>query len=207
LLEIYSSHGTSEHFEPTDPLAYENVRFVNARSAVGAHYARDAWARNRRLGVVAASDNHSARPGQHHLGLTAVFAENLTREAIFDALAARRSYGSTGQRIYLEFEVGGLRMGKRGKPAQKVEGSVIVAAPAEIRFAEVMSLREGESEWRAAARWERPGRLLQATFEDLPAGVDVTYYLRAELVESFGGRVARAWSSPVWLKSKSRRGR
>lgn len=199
-LEIYSSHGNSEHFAPDDPLAYENVRFVNGRSTRGPHYARDAWARGHRMGVVAASDNHSAHPGQHHLGLTAVFAKDLTREAIFDALFGRRSYGSTGQRIYLEFDVGGWSMGKSRKVRSEVQGSVLVAAPVEIQFAEVLSLGAGESEWRVAARWERPGKLLSAKFKDKPSARGATYYLRTELIGEFNGRLARAWSSPVWLK-------
>src|SRR5947209_4123292 len=36
LLEMYSLHGTSETYDPADPLAYENARFTGARSVPGA---------------------------------------------------------------------------------------------------------------------------------------------------------------------------
>ena len=198
-LEIYSGHGTSESYDPSDPLSYENVRFAPSRSAEGPHYARDAWAKGHRMGVVAASDTHSARPGQHHTGLTAVLADELSREAIFDGLAARRSYGTTGQRIILDFRVGAAPIGSQVRISGSLTGSVLIAAPGDIRLAEVMALREGETAWRTIARWEDPGRLLKASFEEPPPDESVVYYLRAELQQTYGGRVARAWSSPIWV--------
>ena len=41
----------------------------------------------------------------------AVWAPELAREAVFDAIRNRRTYGSTGSRIYLEFTVNGEPMG------------------------------------------------------------------------------------------------
>ena len=41
----------------------------------------------------------------------AVWAPELTRESAFDAIRSRRTYGSTGSRIYLEFTVNGEPMG------------------------------------------------------------------------------------------------
>ena len=46
----------------------------------------------------------------HHLGSgrAVVLAEALTREAVFDALHARRCYATTGAPIVLDFTVNGL---------------------------------------------------------------------------------------------------
>jgi hypothetical protein len=60
-------------------------------------------------------------------------------------------------------------------------------------------LDTGSSEWRVAARWERPGRLLETDFEDTVGDEGSTYYLRVELMEPSRGRPARGWSSPVWV--------
>lgn len=105
-VEIYSERGQSEYYDPNHPLSYENCS-PSGTSSGGPHYARDAWVAGQRLGVIASSDNHTASPGQPHRGLAAVYAEDLTREAIFDAIAARHTYGTTGQRILLDFKVDG----------------------------------------------------------------------------------------------------
>jgi Protein of unknown function (DUF3604) len=188
LLEIYSLHGQSERFAPDDPLAYENAGFTFGVSTPGAHYAQDAWAAGLELGTVAASDNHTAQPGQPHGGLTAVRAPALTREAVFDALLAKQTYGTTGERIYLEFTASGS------------SGTVLIAAPSPIRYAEVMRLDRATKHYSVAARWDRPGKLLESKFRDSTDGAAM-YYLRAELTEPVRGRVVRVWSSPVWIKN------
>jgi len=72
------------------------------------------------VGVMANSDGHKGRPGAEGPGagdfgiaggLTCVLAEELTREAVFEALKNRRCYGTSGPRIDLEFEIDGRPMG------------------------------------------------------------------------------------------------
>ena len=63
------------------------------------------------LSTIAASDDHRSHPGQPHWGIAAVRAPALTRDAIFNALHQRRTYGTTGARILLEFRVNGEPMG------------------------------------------------------------------------------------------------
>ena len=86
---------------------------------------QDALRAGYRVGVVANSDGHKGRPGASHPGastfgayggLTCVLAESLTREAVFDAVRARRCYGVTAaQRIHVELAVNGLPMGAEGR--------------------------------------------------------------------------------------------
>ena len=75
---------------------------------------------------------HAGRPGNSDWlrvcrgypgGLVAVYAPELTREAIWDALWHRRCYATTGKRIILEFSVDGEPMGSliRGNAFQGVE--------------------------------------------------------------------------------------
>lgn len=198
ILEIYSAHGQSEYFNREDLLAYEGVRYTGARSADGAHYARDAWATGLPMGVIASSDDHQAHPGLPHNGLAAVFAPELTREAIFDALKARRCYGTTGARIMLEFSAASAQMGDEATASGDVEGRVVVAAPSDIAFAELLAFVEGTGGWTTIVRWDDPGRLVDQTF-NVTVENETTLYLRAELKDSVNGRVARAWSSPIWL--------
>ncbi len=112
LIEIYSNHGQSERYDPADPLAYEFQSSDPLSASIdGPHYAQDAWAAGERLGVIASSDDHSARGGTPRLGLFAVQAPYLQRDAIWAGLMARRSYGTTGDRMLLDFSADGTPMG------------------------------------------------------------------------------------------------
>ncbi len=71
----------------------------------------DAFLKNYRVGVVCNSDGHKGRVGASfpgasffgaYGGLTCYLADELTRDGIFDALRARRHYGTTGTRLYLD---------------------------------------------------------------------------------------------------------
>lgn len=95
----------------------------------------DALEQGYQVGVVCNSDGHKGRPGAEgpgagqfgvYGGLTCVLAEELSREAIFSALKARRCYGTTGARIHLDFNIDGNLMGE----ACEAYGPVMVKATA-----------------------------------------------------------------------------
>jgi hypothetical protein len=199
LIEIYSSHGSSELYSPADPLSYESVRYSGAISEPGPHYAQDAWAAGHHLGVVASSDNHVAHPGRPDTGLTALMAPDLTREAVFHSLRARRSYGTTGERMILDFRFGGAKMGERlsaSSVGQLQSAEVLVVAPREIAFVEILSFRKRRG-WKVVERWSDVGKILEDRTEAIELEVGLVLYVRAELKENGGRRTARAWSSPI----------
>lgn len=65
------------------------------------------------------TDHHSAHPGSYGHGITGVWAENLTRQAIWKSLYERRLYALTGDRIYLQFAVNDQLMGSIVKKTPK----------------------------------------------------------------------------------------
>ena len=80
----------------------------------------DGFPLGHRSGVVCNSDGHKGRPGASYPGaamfgayggLTCFYAEELTRDGIFDSLRRRHHYGTTGIRLHLTvhagFETGG----------------------------------------------------------------------------------------------------
>lgn len=80
----------------------------------------DALRRGYKVGVVGNSDDHTCRPGaayptDHSFGvrggLTGIYAPELTREAVFAAYKARRTYATTGERIFLSVLADGYPMG------------------------------------------------------------------------------------------------
>ena len=68
---------------------------------------RDALERGYRLGFVGSGDSHDGHPGLVHLasggsgGLAGILAKARTREAVLEALRARRVYATNGPRIVL----------------------------------------------------------------------------------------------------------
>ena len=53
-----------------------------------------------KFGFVASTDHHAGFPGSYGDGMAAVLAEEKTRESIWEAIKARRTYAVTGDRIY-----------------------------------------------------------------------------------------------------------
>jgi hypothetical protein len=79
-------------------------------------FAGDAFRRGATFGFSAGSDDHTARPGMSaaprgHFatggGLTAVLAGERSREALWDAIKARRTYATTGARLLLNVTANG----------------------------------------------------------------------------------------------------
>ncbi|MFQ6052786.1 MAG: DUF3604 domain-containing protein, partial [Candidatus Bathyarchaeia archaeon] len=96
LIEVHSHHGTFEWF------------------------LEEALSRGLRVGFVANGDDHTCRPGLTYPadrfttrgGYTGVYAPELTREALWEALWSRRCYATTGERMILWVEVDGHVMGE-----------------------------------------------------------------------------------------------
>lgn len=198
LMEIYSSWGQSEH-PGSDLWSKGQTEGAGAWEALRRGY---------RLGMIASSDTHVGMPGrtfpgsrQWHTpfsgGLCAIWARDLTRESLFDALRARRCYGTSGARIALTFSVGGHEMGSdvRGQSATgpravdlRVAGTAALAKVEILRDTEVVhTARPGTA--RAAVSW-----LDESTLER-----PVAYYARIVQEDD-----ARAWTSPVWYTPLAR---
>ena len=164
---------------------------------------RDGWMTGQRMGTIASSDNHCARPGREGFGVLAVYAPALTREAVFDAIHRRRTYGTTGSRIVLDFTLNGTPMGvgalEGGQPV-RLQGHVLGTGP--LRFVEVQGAtwtgRSGASRTRWFSGWA-PRAGPRAGLERPGAPARGLYYLRVRQRDLVHGRVAMAWSSPVWV--------
>jgi hypothetical protein len=135
--------------------------------------------------------------------MTAVFARELTREAIWEALLARRCYATTSTRILLDAAVNGLGMGteRRVTPANRNRfrrRTVTVRAIGTYPLDRVVIVRNGEEVYEEKAA----GMEAEVVWEDGDAlsrvrdrGVRGVYYY-AKVYQEDGGI---AWGSPVWL--------
>ena len=195
LVEVYSTWGNSEYLGAPFP-GYASDR----HEGLGA---LDALKMGHRLGLMASSDGHDGNAGNanwshrqahiHHRlgsGFIAVLAEELTREAIWDAMYARHCYATTGTRIVLSFAVNDAIMGSEiaipDGQARVIEAEVTGTAPLE----RIELVKDGEVMYEQACR----GMSASLDVAEADAEGAAFYYLRVFQTDG-----EMAWSSPVWV--------
>ena len=106
----------------------------------------DALQHGCRVGITCGSDDHKGRPGASYPGsgtfgvrggLLCIFATELTRAALWDALWKRHCYGTTGERIALEFEADDAMMGDELETSHPPTFRVKVGGTGEIERIEL----------------------------------------------------------------------
>ncbi len=132
----------------------EVVRLVEVHSAWGTFewMLETSLLAGHKVGVVANSDGHKCRPGASYPGattfgayggLTCVLAPELTREAVFDALQARRCYGTSGPRIALDIRCAGHTMGEELALSETPRLDIAVNGSAGIESVELLRCIQG----------------------------------------------------------------
>ncbi len=122
LIEVHSHHGTFEWF------------------------LEEALKRKCIVGFIATSDDHTCRPGYTLTsdsfttrgGYTGVYAEELSKEALWEAFWARRVYATTGERIILHVDIEGSMMGAEVTAEGPVNTHVEVYGTKPLHSVEVM---------------------------------------------------------------------
>ena len=210
-VEIYSLHGQSEYYNPDDPLSYEHVYLTLPKefppeynedhtgySEDGPHFARDGWAEGLIMGTVAGSDDHHSQPGKVGGGLTAVLVDELTREAVFEAIKNRHTYATTGDRIVLGFTINGNQMGSVLPMTEELQINISAVGTDKIILLQLIKYDFVTDQWEIAIS-EEPGTAEVSLLETLENFGPSLYYVRLEQKGLSNGRVVRAWSSPIWV--------
>lgn len=208
LVEITQCRGPQEVEEVGGPVSLGNLG-----SSV-----QSALAMGLRLGFVGGTDNHRAQPGSKRSnlgglvaeeiingGYTAVFAPELTREALFDALWDRRCYATTSRRILLNVALGDFPMGSdlsvedAAQFADERTIAIEVIAHGEIDRIEIVRNNQTVESVEVDAERQSLRYTDRMPLAEVPAVSDeapdvVFYYVR--VIEADGNM---AWSSPIWL--------
>ncbi len=133
VMEIMSEHGLSEH---------DRAGFRYIRHSMGGRWTRNtlqaALKRGFRPGVIASSDDHLGYPGAYGEGLAGVWAKELSREAILDALWKRRTIAASGDRITLGVTLNKHWMGSEIPFAREREFEITVQGKDEIDKVEIL---------------------------------------------------------------------
>jgi len=179
VVEICSIHGIYENTETCG----DSVRCVKGSMVA------DGLARGYHFGVVGGSDFHNCFTAcLYECSLTGVYAEELTRGSVLDALRRRRTYATTGSKIVLDFRCNGKFMGEELSADGPLHFTAFMKSEEPILRAEVVGggsvvISEDVGSSEASCAWDRanPG---EATY----------FYLR--VITQSG---ERAWSSPIYL--------
>ena len=203
VVEIHSKWGTSEYRGNPNPL-----RQVHD----GPCYAQDLLAQGLKLGFVAGTDTHATMPSGYgrepergHLwalpGLTAVRADELTRQAVFRGIRDRTCYAASGERVYLDATVDGVPGGMAASAEGRGPRTINAVVAAKTDIARVDVVRNGiEIHSARPQAWTArlgitddadPGEVALASSH---LGRFVYYYVRVTCVSG-----AQAWSSPTWF--------
>lgn len=182
-VEISSCHGVFEYTgNPKWP-----------RDGLPGHSVQDGLARGHRLGIMASTDNH--HPASYGPSdVTAAFATENTRAALWEAFRARRVYAVRGGRLFIDFRVDGRLMGEeffvKTPGAHRVTAAV--RSPDGKPLGKLEIIRNNEVVHTVEAG--DPEAEIDFTDDGRTGTVTTYYYLR---VTQKPGR-QMAWTSPVW---------
>jgi len=195
ILEAYSCWGSGVEYR--DPLWHKSIK-----PGAGVFAALD---RGYRFGFIGSGDSHAGLPGRSYpadrqwcvdakSGFACVYAPELTREAIFDALRQRHCYATTGARMILEFSVNDATMGQETAVPDREAPRVV-----RVHVIGTDGLRQLRIIKNNAELVQRDLTGDEAYFEyhdTEPASRGDFYFVRVEQEDD-----NTAWSSPVWVAS------
>lgn len=175
LVEIFQScRGSYEH---------DGCPRQHKKATAKGGFVQDALAKGYKLGIIGSSDHGAGT------AYAVVYAKSATREDVFEALHARRCYGSTAYGIVLDVRADGHLMGEEFTADRPVTISSFVRSYTNVRSVEL--IRDG----KVVRAWNvgKTEAKLEWSEEDAPKGTRY-YYVRVILEDE-----EMAWSSPVWV--------
>jgi hypothetical protein len=149
-----------------------------------AGFVQNAWAKGFKLGVQSSSDHVST-----HISYAALYVDRLDREALLQAIRARRTFAATDN-VIVDFRMGDHFMGEsfaaRGAAPIRafIRGTGALASVGLVKNNRAIYTKAGE------------GAEMNFTYTDAEARTgEAYYYIR---VEQKDGQLG--WSSPIWVR-------
>jgi len=178
IAEIFQGRGSYEYLG-CPRQAHDGEKFKG-------NYMQDVWEKGNIIGVIASPDHWGG------IGKAAVWAKDLSRESLFEAIRARHTYGTSGAKIGLLLRTQQALMGDKVLLSSNPEYKFQVKAWALRNINEVVIFRNNEIIYKSVPNekeinieWEdtKPLRLKFAW-----------YYTRIQCADN-----ELAWSSPIWF--------
>lgn len=124
VMEVYSHHGSSEGMDTPVPMSQNDD--MGPRTSGGTLI--DGLNKGHHVGIIASNDAPGL-PGSWNNGVAGVWATELSREGVWEALKNRRTYGSTGDRIELWWTLNNAPMGSIIEGESAEQCTVDVSCP------------------------------------------------------------------------------
>ncbi len=199
LIEMYSWHGGNEHYDSGLPSRFSTSNQHPKGSGV---FVQEALKDGYKFGFTADSDNHVGKPASNsnggtwddyytRMGITGVYTKEYSRDAIWEALNNRRTYGTTGARIIGSFRVNKHFVGSEFNTTKYPNLDIVLHGT--DRFTEVFVYRNGED----LVYYTQPmSKNVQIKWKDLnvTSGNSYNYYVKG--IQEDGERI---WISPIWV--------
>ena len=159
-VEIYSSHGSSESGYTDLPM----TRHIHMGPRTGGTSVSDGLKKGHEVGIIASGDNHSV-PAMYGHGYLACYAEDLTKEAIWEALRKKRVYGVTGNKIKLKYTLNNSFMGEKISQKPPYNHSIEVEGGDAITRIELIRNNLVVSDYTHSGKWEEKELGKEVTFK------------------------------------------
>jgi hypothetical protein len=188
VVELVSIHGVSERLGQPGCIS----------GPVKSGMVQSALARGYRLGFLGGGDTHDGHPGlgspgMYPPGLAGIWATELTRDAIFAAIRARRVYATSGNRAILRFHSGAVPMGGSIKLDQAdTPRELQVAVVGDAPIAGITIVKNNND----VASFEASDFVVTRSWTDTSPARNGDYYY-ARIAQTDGGWI---WSSPIWVE-------
>ncbi|MHC4124363.1 MAG: hypothetical protein ACYSSI_12380 [Planctomycetota bacterium] len=180
VVEMFQTRGSSEYRGCPQEIG-------RTTSFEGCHV-QEALANGRKLGFIASGDHcHMGA------GLAALFVKDVSQEGIYEALMSRRCYGTTGDKIFMDFRINGRLMGEEitsGKPP--VINAVIDAVEP---LKNIVIFKNNKIIYELNEDKLKNPKQYRIHYTDKNFTNDSYYYLRVIQQNDEIG-----WASPIWVK-------
>lgn len=196
LVEMYSIGGSHEMHSS------EELQEGNSKN----NSVVDGLKKGHKLGMIGVGDTHDGRPGdalhEYQLepegyrnlekpGLTGIWAKDLSRESIFEALWNRRVYATTHHRTIVKFSINGAPMGSTISIKDGLSFEAEIASDLSIEKIELIhdgAVVEVNHPSKRGFIWKRK---IKGRIEN-----DSWFYIRVTLEDN-----NYAWTSPIWISN------
>ncbi|MFD0715367.1 DUF3604 domain-containing protein [Paenibacillus sp. GCM10027626] len=112
IVEVFSKHGCGM----SDKSSYPYYHTMGPKDSSNTVFA--GLKKGKKFSFVGSTDHHAGYPGSYGDGRVAVWAKEKTREAIWEAIKAGRTYAVTGDKIACQFSINGAGMGSSLETAE-----------------------------------------------------------------------------------------